>query len=183
MAIIEEPDGSISASEVSVPGVIRDDYGNEWTIPADEASYDELLTDPLKLPRKDPRFHYQFVRQDQVTAKATEGFRLVQREEVGVSDIVTQADVGGPQTTYHQVHDLFLMKIPQQLAERRYAAAKRMADDAVAQINNPESLAKAGGSDHALTRSPEPFDLKATKPDLDNFAEPTGSFASRGKSN
>lgn len=165
------PDGSVEADRIQVPGIIKDAYGEEWAVPADELAYDELLTDPLKLPKKDPNFHYQFVREDQVTAKATEGFKPVRREEVGVQNIITR-DVGSPLADYHQVHDLLLMKIPKVLADRRYRALKRMADEAVEQITDPQKLAKAGGQDRQLTRSSEPFEVEGSDPGLDHFKEP-----------
>lgn len=171
---IDENTGEVKVSEIQVPGIVKDDYGNTWTIPTDEMGYDELLTDPLKLPRKDPKFHYQFVRQDQVTSKMTEDFRPVLREEVGIKTIVSEADLGGPQTSYHQVHDLVLMKIPKQLADRRYRAAKRIADEAVQQITNPVKLAEAGGPKNSrpLVRASEPFEADASDPGLDHFSEP-----------
>lgn len=180
MALEVTDDGEVVASRVEVAGIVKDDYGNEWTIPADEMSYDELLTDPLKLPHKDPRFHYQFVRRDQIVAKATEHFKPVTRAEVGIQDIVSSSsDTNSHESTpldfdsavgpYHWVHDLLCMKIPQVLADRRYAAAKRFADEAVKQIREPERLEKAGREDYRMAQSSEPFRVEASDPGLLHF--------------
>lgn len=170
-------DGTLDVAQVEVPGIIRDDYGNEWTVPTNDASFVELLTNPLALPKQNPEFHYQFVRNDQVTAKTTEGFRPVLREEVGVADIVIDANTDASHASYHQVHDLLLMKIPKVLANRRYKAAARMCNEAVAQVGDPRTLAQAGGRGktlHQFTKGPEPEETEMSRrPDLPTNAEPS----------
>ena len=165
-------DGELEIDEVAVAGIVKDKYGNEWTIPTDEMSSDEIYNNPLQLPKTDPAFFYEFVRADQVQGKATEGFVLVEREEVGVLTPVTNADIGLGEGSHHQVHDLHLMKIPKVLADRRYRAMARVVKEATDQITDPKRLAQAGRESRTLTGSPEPteYEVAAHKTD---FAEPT----------
>jgi hypothetical protein len=167
-----DANGDLKINEVAAAGVIKDKYGNEWAIPTDELSSDELFTNPLKLPKQDPLFFYEFVRADQVQGKATEGFVLVEREEVGVETPVTNADIGLGEGSHHQVHDLHLMKIPRVLADRRYRAMARVCKEATDQITDPARLAQAGRQSRTLTGSPEPFEAEVTSHSTD-FSEPT----------
>lgn len=118
----------LRVSSVEVAGVLKDDEGNEWAIPADnvEDQYDLGTSNPFEHLSYDPRFHYQLVRTDRVDQKKMEQFVPVKRREVNMPESLNQ-DYGTPTGSLVQYLDSTLMKIPKVIASRRQAARVREA--------------------------------------------------------
>jgi len=134
-------DGEVGVESLEVAGVLEDEFGNKWSIPAGELSEDPsfLLADPLKVPNKDPRFHYEFV-DDRHVAEYFNGpsqFRYVSRKEAGFGTVQVANPVeGAPVVTHggnevYRVGTLNLMKTPKVFADRLKRAQQSAADRAV----------------------------------------------------
>lgn len=141
--------GELEASEIATAGIVEDEYGNRWTLPTSDLGEEvDFNYNPIDLPKRDPRFHYQFERTDRLGWAISEGFVPVRRSEVGLNMLNDSSkklsDYGINTNTdedpVHTVHDLTLVKIPSQLAERRRARAKLEADKAKASIEPPARL-------------------------------------------
>jgi len=53
-------DDALEAKEIEVAGIIRDEYGNEWAIPADNVDdIGDIASNPFSVMKFDERFHYQ----------------------------------------------------------------------------------------------------------------------------
>jgi hypothetical protein len=136
------------ANEIETAGIITDDYGNKWTLPLDPELGEDIDFNysPLDLPKKDPKFFYQFERTDRLAYIVSEGFVPVRRSEVGLAMLNDAnkklGDYGINTNTsddpIHTVHDLTLVKIPIQFREMRLARAKREADLVKASIEPPK---------------------------------------------
>ena len=142
-------DGELQATEISTAGIVEDDYGNKWTLPETPLGEDiDFNYNPVDLPKRDPRFHYQFERSDRLAWAISEGFVPVRRSEVGLNMLNESnrklGDYGINTNTdddpVHVVHDLTLVKIPTQIAERRKARAKLEADKAKGSIEPPAKV-------------------------------------------
>jgi hypothetical protein len=138
-AVVEEREENfVEASSIEAPGIVEDDYGHKWTIPADTHTDGslQLYQSRFELPKRDPRFHYEFHPVSEVSHMMTEDFVPVTREELGLKGIegLTEQiakEYGAALTSFHQVDDLVCMKTPVELANRRYRALKEIADAAV----------------------------------------------------
>ncbi len=141
-------EGDLEATEIEAAGVVKDDYGNVWTLPTDPNLGEDLDFDysPLTLPKKDPRFHYQFERTDRLSWAISERFVPVRRSEVGLSRLNDAnkklGDYGiNPNTDEDPVHtvgDLTLIKIPVEFRAMRLARSKKEADYVKATIEPPK---------------------------------------------
>jgi hypothetical protein len=133
MPELELEEGELEASEIATGGIIKDDYGNTWTLPNSELGEDYSFSyGPLDLPRRDERFEYQFEKTDRLGWAISEKFVPVRRSEVG---LVKLNDANRKLTDYgmhqgdeldpvHTVGDLTLCKIPKAIA----AARRKRAD-------------------------------------------------------
>ena|SRR5271155_2589078 len=145
-AATETGDGDtegLAASRIEVAGIgmqldtIVDEFtGKVWTIPNGKFDENVFHTSPYDIPNKDPRFHYQAVRvgglYDELGEAQSQGFVPVTRRETGVNRIYDPS-APQPMDTYHTIGgDQVLVKMPKVLADRRYATAKKLCDDAVA---------------------------------------------------
>jgi hypothetical protein len=148
--------GGIDASTIQVGGVVRDAQGHEWLVPADETEdLGDLKVNPFGELTLDPAFHYQTCRIDEVSAKLSEGFVLVTRDEVGLPSIKNlEREFGMAESTYVRLHDGVLIKLPKILADRKQAKKARLAQ-AVVDSTEPteEMLARARRSNSPLMRS------------------------------
>lgn len=152
----EQEQDVVEASVVEVAGIIKDDQGHEWAIPADNVDdLDDLGSPGLFGHMKfDPRFHYQTEHQDKVSSKMTEGFVPVTRKEVGLPDLITM-DYGKPVTDIVHLMDTVLLKIPKVLADRKQARKLRTAQEVVSATEPTEEMlsrAKRGGA-HKFKRT------------------------------
>jgi len=141
-------EGELEASEIETAGIVTDELGNVWTLPTDlELGEDiDFAYSPLDLPKKDPRFHYQFVKTDKELAWAiSERFVPVRRSEVGLYKLNDAnrklGDYGvnpnSDENPVHTVGDLTLVKIPMQFREMRLKRAHEEADRVKASIEPP----------------------------------------------
>lgn len=145
-------DGELHASEVTTAGVVVDDFGNTWAVPTDPGLGEDVNFEysPLSLPKRDPRFHYQFERTDKLGFAVSEKFVPVRRSEVGLNGLTDSnlklTDYGihndnGDSDPVHQVGDLTLVKIPKELREARLLRATREANHAKRSIEPPARVA------------------------------------------
>jgi hypothetical protein len=145
--------GELEAKEIATAGIITDDYNNTWTLPVDgELGEDfDFNYSPLDFPRKDPRFHYQFEKTEKLGWILAEQFVPVRRSEIGLArlnDANRKMNDYGVHTNtdedpIHQVGDLTLVKIPVQIAAKRYARAAKEADRVKAGIEPPKKFPNA----------------------------------------
>lgn len=128
--------------EFETTGVVEDQFGNKWTLPADDKGQDLtfMLQNPLA-HKKDPRFHYEFVRASDVpTYQHSEAqFKLVSREEAGFGAMQKANLVeGGPDVQFgpNEAYKLgggvgeplYLMKTPREWSKKIEEAKKSAAD-------------------------------------------------------
>lgn len=131
--------GGIKVTTVMVDGVRyqKDRKGRLFALPADDDNVDyHEFTNVLEIPEREPGFRYQYFRGDQIQAKVTRGWQLVERDEVGLHAPVL-TEYGVAPVAHHQVGDLHLMKKPESVVaaeERTYA---RHARDVVDSIRVP----------------------------------------------
>jgi len=142
------PDGDLLVEgKIEMTGVIVDEFGNKWTLPADDKGedFDFLVRDPFKIPRKDPKFRYEFVDAEFVPDFQNGPYQwaLVSREEAGVTSVQKANRVEGGPDVMHSKNEayklggggsnrpLYLMKTPEALARRIDKVKQRAADDAV----------------------------------------------------
>ena len=75
----EEPGEGVEIENLEVAGVIveylEDSLGNRWAVPADNVDEpgDYNPRNPLDFPNKDPRFDYQWVRDEQLPVYLASG--------------------------------------------------------------------------------------------------------------
>jgi hypothetical protein len=142
--------GEVLAGSIAVPGTIIDAEGHTWTIPEDTLEEMVLYRSPFYVPNKDPRFHYQFEEESVISQLMTEGFRPVSRKELGLATFGDVAEYGHALDTYYKVGTQVCVKIPQVIADRRFRAAKRLADAAIEATEPPppkneeQATARAG---------------------------------------
>lgn len=138
------------ANEIETAGIIRDDFGNSWTLPTNPELGEDLDFDysPLALPKLDPRFHYQFVKTDKELAQSiSERFVPVRRSEVGLSGLNDSnlklkeygVNTQSLEDPIHQVGDLTLVKIPMEFRKMRLARAAKEADFVKSTIEPPKA--------------------------------------------
>lgn len=148
MAETDIIENELDASEIETAGIVTDDYGNTWTLPTDPDLGEDLdfTYSPLDLPKKDPRFHYQFVKTDKELAWAiSERFVPVRRAEVGLHRLNDAnkklGDYGinpnSDENPIHTVGDLTLVKIPTQFRELRLKRSAEEANRVKASIEPP----------------------------------------------
>lgn len=137
----EASDGFINVgSRLEVPGVIVDPYtGKTWAVPTDALETVRIHDSPYDI-KKDPQFHYQAHSFGEVADMESQGFVKVTRKEVGREEsIKLSGDVASPLDQYYTINgEQVMMKIPKILADRRYAAQKKLCDAAVAKTERPE---------------------------------------------
>jgi len=139
----------LHVEEVAVAGVIIDDQGNRWSIPAEDVEdrYDLGSTNPFQNLKYDPRFHYQLVRNDRVAAKQMEQFVPVTKAEVKMPEDVSK-DFGSSPGSIVQHLDCTMMKIPMVIRDRRQAARVREAQRVKEQTEpTPAMLARRARQD------------------------------------
>jgi hypothetical protein len=158
--IDDEPDEKLDASSVDdpgvpadvveAPGIVRDLFSNKtWTLPSDSLSDAGLAT--YRSPRdfkKDPNFHYQVCRvEDELNEYIGQDFVPVTRKELGMSDFVHPGQPS-PMDDYYVIDGKdVVIKIPREIADRRYAAMKRLADAAKEGVNRGD-ITDANGTTH-----------------------------------
>lgn len=139
-------ESGVECNTIEAPGIIKDDQGHTWAIPAeglDDVGSDADL-EPFGKLNLDPRFHYQMEREDRVQQKMTQGFVPVTCEEVGVPPPV-ESSYGQPVSRVLHKMDTVLMKIPKVLADRLQARKARVAREIVdATEPSPDMLRRAG---------------------------------------
>lgn len=169
--ILDDPEDLV-VSSIEVAGVLEDAEGNKWTIPAGELSEDPsfLVTDPLRVPNKDARFHYEFARLDNLKEylNGPSQYVYVTRKEAGFGSVdranrVTGApDVERAENEAYSVGSgdgaLYLLKCPKVFKDRMALAQKRAADRAVeATLSAPQQEAAArmreAGINYAVDRT------------------------------
>lgn len=145
----EAEDRGLEVNDIEVAGVVRDDQGHTWAIPAesedDLSNYDP--SGPFGKIKYHPDFHYQLVRQDEVMKKKTEGFVVCTLQELGLEafTLPTSADNGTPTTTiFHQI-DAVMMKIPKVLADRRQKRKVQVAQEVREAIEPTEEMLRRAG--------------------------------------
>ena len=135
-------DDSLNVSgSIEIPGMkigdvdefITDPFtGKKWAVPTGVLEDNLVHTSPYMI-KKDPNFHYQAVRIEELGDIESQGFVKVTRKETGVETTVMDTDAPSPLSSYHTVgEDQIFVKIPKVLADRRYAAQKALCDSAVA---------------------------------------------------
>ena len=144
-------DGEVVASEISTAGIVKDDFGNTWTLPNDPELGEDYSAEysPVALPKTDPRFHYQFERTDRLGWAIADQFVPVRRSEVGLVGLNDSDNklreygvhTEGSEDPIHSIGDLTLVKIPKELRQARLARAKREAEAAKASIEPPARVA------------------------------------------
>ncbi len=133
-------------NSIEVPGIMKDDQGHTWAIPAEGLTDRDDLGElnPFGKLNYDPRFHYQMEHQDRVSQKMTEGFVPVTRQEVGVPPPV-ELEYGKPISDVLHLMDTVLMKIPRVLADRLQSRKARVAKSVIdATEPSREMLRRAG---------------------------------------
>ena len=141
---IKDEGDAIQADVISAPGVVvADNFGNSWTIPADEH---EDLTDLgagsiFDRFKHDDRFTYNLIQENRVAQRRLEGWVVVSKEEVGLSnDLVLE--YGKPVTSDVHIMDGVYMKIPKQIADRRLKRKAEYAKQVVEQTEPTDEMLK-----------------------------------------
>ena len=141
LGVTISPEG-LETKTLEVGGVkvveIKDGKGHTWSVPADDDNIDlREFRNILEIPKREPGFYYQYVDASRLQEFLTQGFVVVDRDEIGVNAAyMAQYDnpLVNPETPQHRVGNLYLVKIPEILAGRMRAAQKRRADAAKAGI-------------------------------------------------
>lgn len=127
-----DQDNAVEIESFTTGGVMRDKHGNEWLIPPEDDLSEEasFVYDPLYIPNKDDRFHYQYESKAKSELTEAEGFRPVMKSEIGLLSKderirVQDYGVANKEDCVHEVGDLRLFKIPKVLADRKQAAQAR----------------------------------------------------------
>lgn len=142
------PEEAVIVKSIAVPGIVMDDQGNKWTIPADSLDDDiRLYKSDLRIPKPDPRFYYQFEHKDNINAMTHEQFVPVTLKEQGLDRFHVAGDYGVAQDGYFRVGDLVCIKTPKELEQRRRRAEKKMVDESVKQVG-VSSKVKPDSADH-----------------------------------
>jgi hypothetical protein len=146
----------MTANRIEVAGIgieldtLTDEFtGKTWVIPNGKFDDNVFHSSPFDVPNKDPRFHYAFYRgagpYEEVGDMEAQGFVKVTRKEIGIEKTVLDGDMSTRYDSYYTIGGgdgvSVLMKIPQVLADRRYATQKRLCDNAVeaTKVRAPES--------------------------------------------
>lgn len=147
-AAIAIPEEAVIVKSIAVPGIVMDDQGNKWTIPADSLDDDiRLYKSDLRVPNPDPRFYYQFEHKDNIGSMGHEQFVPVTLKEQGLDKYHVASDYGVAQDGYFRVGDLVCIKTPKELEQRRRRAEKKMVDESVKEVGI-SSKVKADSGDH-----------------------------------
>lgn len=136
-----DDDGMPITGSIEIPGMkiadvddfITDPFtGKRWAVPTGALDDNLIHTSPYLIRNKDPNYHYQAVRLEELGDMESQGFVKVTRKETGVDTAVLDGDTPAPLSSYHTIgEDQILIKMPKVLADRRYAAQKALCDSAV----------------------------------------------------
>lgn len=162
--VFEYPeDEGVEVKEFSAGGILVDEYGNQWTIPAETfEDFDDLNYNPIGNLRYDPRFHYQLEKVQDIAKKRSEGFVPCRRDELGMIDGLAKEN-GQPVDDLFIMSNSVMMKIPKVIADRRQAAKVRLAKAVKdATEPTPEMLARAGKGRVALGKTFDPDEARAS---------------------
>lgn len=127
-------DEAVVASEIEVPGIKIDKFGNKFAIPRGED--DGLPSDPLTFPYKEPGFYYYYEKIDNVPAAIAKGFAPVTRKQAGFKTVEGLPKEYGYDAgdTPHRIADLVLLKAPQEVYDAIDKGRQRIAREAVRPI-------------------------------------------------
>src|SRR5712671_1828213 len=143
----------LNAKTIEVGGVkcieIMDKRGQVFAVPADDSNINRHeFRNLLEIPEREEGFFYQYVDGTRLNEYLTRGFKLVDREEIGLHKTTVDA-TGNPltssTTTSHQVGNLHLVKTPQIMADRWRRDEREAAEEAVSSIQIPRTLGKSLG--------------------------------------
>lgn len=168
--------GFVEIESLEAGGIlIKDGEGHEWSVPAESTEDYDFGTEPLKCPVPGktwpealPGFHVEFCKPEQVADWRNKQFVCVTRAELGIEELPggLGRDFGTFDTSIYRVGDAVAMKIPQIIADRRYAA-KRRAAQVVSQAAGPTEKMKARATARAVTgRSPGEADEEGIHEDV-----------------
>lgn len=150
----DAPDGLAATDDfvdlkgnITVPGVIYDPFsGKTWALPTGALEDVVVHNSPYAI-KKDPNFHYQAAcfsgpGGDEVSDLEAKDFVKVTRKELGFGERIKQeGDIATPMDNYYTINgEQVMMKIPKIIADRRYAALKKMADAARDACVPPEKV-------------------------------------------
>jgi hypothetical protein len=119
-------DDGIDATIIEAPGIVRDKFSNKtWTLPTDSLQDSGLAV--YESPRqfkKDPNFHYQFVRYTgeypELDEYMSRDYVPVTRAEIGLKEY-TSPGQPNPLDSYYTIDGKDIcIKIPRQLADIEY---------------------------------------------------------------
>lgn len=146
---VDEPlkvtEDGVETKVLEVGGVklieITDGKGHTWSVPADDDNIDlREFRNILDIPKREPGFYYQYVDASRLQEFLTQGFVVVDRDEIGISAAyMAQYDnpLVNPESPHHRVGNLYCVKIPEIIAGRMRKAQKMRADLAKAGIEAP----------------------------------------------
>lgn len=112
---------AVEAKQLQVGGILTDDEGNTWAVPADDTDDRSDLGTPgaMEIPQHklDARFHYQWIRTDQWSHYQSRKFVRVTEKELGRLPLMEE-QYGKSPTTYIEYCGTMLVKCPKFVAER-----------------------------------------------------------------
>ena len=133
----DDPIDGVQVDTIQAPGIVKDRFSDKtWTLPT--GTFADLGLTTYKSARqikKDPDFHYEFVRFNgnypELDEYLSNDFVPVTREELGMPAYVNPSGQPTPLDSYYRVEDQICVKIPRQLADLRYASNKSVCDAAL----------------------------------------------------
>lgn len=141
---------SIEVDDIQVPGIKIDKFGNKFTIPVGNAV--GVMPDALAVPFKEPGFYYYFEKVQNVPSAISAGFMPVSRTEAGfktVEGLPTEYGLDAGNVP-HRIHDLVLMKAPQEVYDaidkERQKVAKAATEPIMKRKRRPERAVEASGN-------------------------------------
>lgn len=144
----------LSGKKLEVAGVVTDEYGNTWQVPADnvEDLNDLYAGNTYKLPEKlTSKFHVQLIPISRLQEYVARKFVPVKLEEVGIPKEFAPT-TGKPLDSYHVVGDSILVKIPLEVFERLNARKIKEAKDRLAQLEPTKEMMERTANSGIITR-------------------------------
>jgi len=145
-------ESTVSAQEIEVAGEIIDEFtGKRWAVPVDNCDdlSDRTIPNPLAMPedRRDPRFEYQWIRENQWTEYSAIGCVRVTRQEFnGEKPHALDDEYGTPVGSYVEYEGAIMIKMPKHVFELRQRQQNNEARLAMQDVAKQQSRQQRGGA-------------------------------------
>jgi hypothetical protein len=149
------PGEALEFSKIEAGGIIKDKFGNEWQVPADNVEdFDDLHAPDFyaNLPKE---LTDTFALVGVPTAKIKDWMQRqyvpVHQSEIGLTEDMRRF-AGSPTDSVHTIGDLTLMKIPKVIHERRQALKAKETKRRLDAIEPTAEMIKKAESSGIMTR-------------------------------